>query len=126
MSKKRRFRTPFDSKHVKQSEKVHQSTSIILFHHIGKNWVGKSRFSVFELLGVFVNTLTANDKYSLRTRKNLQPPNELRLSEKQTIFSQFLAAYLKSTSTVSEFDKKRWPLKIIFFSKLETARNVVS
>ena len=56
---------------------------------------------------MFVNTLTANDKYSLRTRKNLQPPNELRLSEKQTIFSQFLAAYLKSTSTVSEFDKKR-------------------
>ena len=82
---------------LKSLKKFTKALLSYCFITLAKIELGKSRFSVFELLGVFVNTLTANDKYSLRTRKNLQPPNELQLSKKQTIFSQFLAVYLKST-----------------------------
>ena len=39
------------------------------------------RLSVSEILGVFVNTLTADDTYSLRNRKNLQHSVQLRLSK---------------------------------------------
>ena len=42
--------------------------------------------SVSEILRVFVNTLTANDIYSLRNRKNLLQPNQLLLSKKQFFF----------------------------------------
>ena len=44
-------------------------------------------FSVFEVLRVFANTLTANDRYSFRNRNNLQQPNQLQLSKKHKIFS---------------------------------------
>ena len=37
MSKTPRFRTPFNSQRVQQSEKLHERAFIILFHHFGKN-----------------------------------------------------------------------------------------
>ena len=40
-SKKPPFRTPYNSKHAKQSENLDHSTSIILFYHFGRKWVGK-------------------------------------------------------------------------------------
>ena len=39
-------------------------------------------FSVSEILGVFVNILTADDKYFLCNRKNLPHSIELQLSKK--------------------------------------------
>ena len=51
-----------------------------------------NRFSVSEILGVLVNTLTADDKYSLCNRKNLPDSIELQLSKKE-FFSLFFAAY---------------------------------
>ena len=44
------------------------------------------RLTVSEMLGVFVNTLTADDKYSLRNRKNLPQPIQLQLSRKRKFF----------------------------------------
>ena len=48
------------------------------------------RLSVSEILGVFVNTLTADDNYSLNNRKNLPQPIQLQLSKKPKIFPNFL------------------------------------
>ena len=48
------------------------------------------RLSVSEILGVFVNTLTADDNYSLNNRKNLRLPIELQLSKIEKNSSQFL------------------------------------
>ena len=62
--------------------------------------------SVSEILGVFLNTLTADDKYSLPNSKDLWQPIQLRLSKKQKILFQFFSAYLKSTSNVEHFEKK--------------------
>ena len=47
--------------------------------------------------GVFVNTMTANEHYSFRSRKIIQEPIQLQLSQKQNFFSQFFAGFLKST-----------------------------
>ena len=73
------------------------------------------RLSVSEILGVFVNTLTADDKYFLRNRKNLPQPIELPLSKIQKSFSQFFAAYLKSTLNVEHFEKEDNPYRICIF-----------
>ena len=46
---------------------------------------------------LFVNTLTADDKYSLRKRENLTQPIQILCSQKQKTFSQFFSTFLKST-----------------------------
>ena len=48
---------------------------------------------VSEIVGVFVNISTSNDKYSLHNRKNILQPIQLQLSKKQKIFYEFFAAY---------------------------------
>ena len=42
-----------------------------------------------EMLGVFVNTLTADGKYPVQGCENLQLPIQMQLSEKQKTFPQF-------------------------------------
>ena len=66
------------------------------------------RLSVTGIIGVFVNTSTAKDKYSLGNRKNSLQPIQLILFQKQKYFSQFFAAYLKSKSNVEHFQKKNY------------------
>ena len=76
-----RFRTPFDSQHNKQREKLYRSISNILFYHFDKYIDLKNVcLSVSEMPGV-LNTSTPNDKYSLRNRKNLRQPIQLQLSK---------------------------------------------
>ena len=60
------------------------------------------RLSVSEILGVFVNTFTADDMYSLRNRKNLPQP----IIKETNFFSQFSAAYLKFKSDVEHYEMK--------------------
>ena len=45
---------------------------------------------ICELLGLFANTLTANDKYILRNRENLPQPIHIQISKKQKKISQVL------------------------------------
>ena len=71
MSKKPRLRTTCDSQHVKQSEKLHHNSPSYCFINLAKIELENVGLSVFQILGVFVNTLPANAKYSLRNRKNL-------------------------------------------------------
>ena len=47
-----------------------------------------------KILRLFVNTLTADDKYSLLNRDNLTQPIQILLSQKQKTFSQFFSAFL--------------------------------
>ena len=86
MSKTTRVRTPSDRQHDKQSEKAHRSISNILFITLAKIVFENIRCSVSEIVGVFVNTLTADEKYSLRNRDNLPQPIQLQLPEKQKFF----------------------------------------
>ena len=58
---------------------------------------------------MFVNTLTADDKYSLLNRDNLTPPFRVQISQKQEAFAQFLLAFSKSTLNFEHFQKKDDP-----------------
>ena len=54
---------------------------------------------------MFVNTLTADDKYCLLNRDNLTPPIRMQLSQKQETFPEFFLAFSKSTSDFEDFEK---------------------
>ena len=61
------------------------------------------------MLRLFVNTLTADDKYSLLNRDNLTQPIQILLSQKQKTHSRFWFAFLKSTLNFEHFRKKDDP-----------------
>ena len=50
-----------------------------------------------KMLRLFVNALTADDKYSLLNRDNLLQPIQILLSQKQNTLSSFFLEFLKST-----------------------------
>ena len=55
---------------------------------------------------MFVNTLTADDQYSLLNRDNLTQPIRTQLFQKEKAFSQFFLAFLKSTLNFEDLQKK--------------------
>ena len=71
----------------------------------------------FEIVGVFLNTLNANDKYSRGIRENLPQQIQTQLSEKPKTFSGFFIAFLKSTSK-SEYVEKRYESHRLNISKI--------
>ena len=58
---------------------------------------------------MFVNTLTADDKYSPVSRDNLTQPIRTQLSQKQQAFPQFFLTFSKSTLNFEQFQKKDDP-----------------
>ena len=58
---------------------------------------------------MFVNTLTADDQYSLLNRDNLTQQNRTQLSQKQKAFSQFFLAFSKYTLKFEDFEKRDDP-----------------
>ena len=55
---------------------------------------------------MFVNTLTADDQYSLLNRDNLTQPIRTQLFEKEKPFSRFFLVFLKSTLNFENLQKK--------------------
>ena len=67
-----------------------------------------------EISRLFVNTLTADDKYSDSNMQNLRQQFQTRLSQKQKTFSAFLIKFLKSAWNLEHFQKKdEYPSLII-------------
>ena len=58
---------------------------------------------ISEILGLFLNTLTTDEKYSLRNSENLSESIKMQLSEKQKTFSGLLAAFMKSLLNFEHF-----------------------
>ena len=59
------------------------------------------------MLRLFLNTLTANDKYSLLNRNNAMEPIRIPLSKKPDTFSRFFFfAFLKFILDFEHFEKK--------------------
>ena len=76
--KKPRFRTSFDSQHGKGSQTLLKSAWRHLNHRFTSIW-GKWSW---KILGLFVNTLTTDDQYSLRTSENVLQPIQVQFSKK--------------------------------------------
>ena len=77
-----------------------------------------------KILGLFVNALTDDDKYSLFYRDNLTQPIQILLSEKQNTFSQYFSAFLKSTLNIEHFQKKMTLIADVF-PKLPSLRKMI-
>ena len=77
-----------------------------------------------KISGLFLNTLTDDDKYSLVYRDNLTQPIQKLLSQKQKTFSQFFSPFLKSTLTFKHFQKKVTLIADVFL-KLAAPKKVI-
>ena len=62
-----------------------------------------------NILRLFVNTLTDDQKYCLLYRDNLTQPIQMLLSHKQKTFSEFFSAFLKATLNFQHFQQKDEP-----------------
>ena len=60
----------------------------------------------FEVLGVFVNTLTADENYPFGESGDLQSPIEMQLYWKQKTFSEFFVPFMESPWNFKNFHKK--------------------
>ena len=63
-------------------------------------------------LGLFVNTLTVDDKQSLLKRENLTQPIQIQLSKKEKTFSDFFDKFFKFRSNFEHFEKKNDPHRL--------------
>ena len=66
-------------------------------------------FVLSKILRLFVNTLTADDKYSLLNRDNLTQPIQIIFCQKQKTFFHFFSAFLKCTLHFEHFQKQDDP-----------------
>ena len=69
----------------------------------------KSLLVIFKILRLFVNTLSAVDKYSLPYREYLMQNIQMQLSQKLKIFSEFLSTFSTSRLNFENFQKKDDP-----------------
>ena len=68
----------------------------------------------YEILRLFVNALTADDKYSGSNMETLRQQFQTPLSRKQNTFSRFFIAFLKCAWNLEHFQKKdEYPSLII-------------
>ena len=84
----------------------------------------KSLLVICKILSLFLNTFTADVKYSLLNRDNLMRPIEMELSHKQKRFSELFSAVLKSSLSFEHFQKKM-TLRANVFPRLRTPKNPV-
>ena len=61
---------------------------------------------ISSILGLFRNTLTANDNYPVEESVNFLSAIRMEFYSKPKIFSHFFVSFLKSTSNFKHFEKK--------------------
>ena len=113
MSKRSRFRPPFGSQRVGGSKSLLKSAQHHFYTIFPLMWDKLSCKKLilvrFEILGLFLNTTTTDDKISRRNRDNLVQQIRMQLSQQQKSFSLFFFffAFLKSTSNFLFFGEKK-------------------
>ena len=73
---------------------------------------------------MFVNTLTADDQYSLLNRHNLTQPFRTQLSQKQKLFLNFFLQF-RNVHEILNICKEKMTFIADLFPKLRTPKNVV-
>ena len=110
LSQEHRFRKGFGSQLVKASQMLPRFPRECIYHvflSFSVQLIWKMFAIVLgQILGVFVNTLTADGKYPVQGCENLQLPIQMQLSEKRKTFSEFFVPFLESTSNFKHFEKK--------------------
>ena len=128
MSKKSRFRKPFQKQHGKRAQALPKSASQHLYQiHwslAGKLCWKKSVLLIYEILGLLVNTLATDEKYPVFNRDKLTIPIQMQLYQKQNDFSKFCASFLKSRLNFKYFESKDEPNRFCI-SEVTDSENVV-
>ena len=88
----------------------------------GKLSYKKSPSVWYEILRLFVNALTADDKYSGRNMQNFPQQFQTPLSKKQKILSQFFIAFLKCAWNLEHFRKKYEYSRLIISEIIDAER----
>ena len=108
MSKKSRFRSPCDKQYGKRTQTLLKSApqhSYHLYWSLPRQLSErKSLLFTCQILGLLVNTLTADDRYPFLNRENLTIPVQMQLFQKQKTFSEFLAVFLKYRLNLEHFE----------------------
>ena len=128
MPKKSRFRWSCDKWHGKRAEKLLKSERQHLYHIYWSLWRKlswkKSLLMICKILGLLVNPLTADDKYSLLNENNLLQHIQMHLSQKWKIFSQFIL-YFINLDSIFNISEKNITLIADVFLILGTPKIVV-
>ena len=128
MSKKSRFRGPFENQHGKRAQRLLKSASQHFYHldwslSIELSWK-KSFLLTSQIFGLVVNTLALDEKCPLLNRDKLTIPIQMQLSQKQKIFYEFFPAFLKSLLIFKYFEKTYDP-HTCFMSEITDSKNIV-
>ena len=126
MSKKSRFRGPFDKWHGKRAESLVQAERQHLYHIYWslwrQLWSEKFLWMICKILGLFVNPLTADDKCSLLNRGNLLQHFQMHLPEKRKIFCEFFFTFSKFRVNFEHFQKKDDPHSWCIFEHTDSEK----
>ena len=87
--------------------------------------VKKFLLVICKILRVFVNTLTADGKYSVLNRDNLLQDVQMQLSQKRKTFSPRFFLHFRNLDSISNIFEKKMTLIADVFLNLRTAKNVV-
>ena len=77
-----------------------------------------------KILGLFIKTLSDDDKHCLLYRDNLTQPIQILLSQKQKTFSEFFSPFLKYTLNFEHFETKMTLIADVF-PKLPSPKKVI-
>ena len=112
MSIKHRFKGSFKKEHSKSAQTLFKFPWQNLYHinwSLWRQFIWKKFLLVIcRISSLFPKKLNADGKYSLLNRDNLTQTIQMQLSRKQKTFSQFFAAFLKSSLNFEHLQKKRW------------------
>ena len=78
---------------------------------------------IFEILELFVNTLTTDDNYSSRNIQNLTQQLQTTMSEKQQTFYRILITYVKSRTSSDDFVKKDESTSLTFYDIIDAEKS---
>ena len=84
----------------------------------------KSLSETWNVWRLFVNTLTADYKYSLISKDNSMQTIQMHLSQKQNFFSQFFFTFSESALNFEHFQIKMTLIAYVF-PNLPTTRDVL-
>ena len=128
MSKKSRFRAPFEQQRGKRTQARFKSASHRLYHI---NWSLPYQLSwkesillTWKILGLLVSTSSTDEKCPLLKRRKLMIPIQMELPQKRKTFPQFFAAFFKSCRNLERLEEKDDPYSFCI-SEITDSENVV-
>ena len=119
MSKKSRFREPFEKQHGKHAKALFESAT----HHLYFiHWLLSSELSwekslllTWKIWWVLVKTLAVDEKYLVLHGDNLTISIQKQLSQKEKTISKVFFAFSKSRLNFKHFQKQRWLSELLYF-----------